>query len=210
MSSKGVLTVISGFSGAGKGTVMKALLSKYTNYKLSISATTRAPRPGEVDKKDYFFLTKEEFLSMIDDDGFAEWARYVDNYYGTPRAYLEEQLNAGNDVILEIEMQGAFQVKEKYPDALLLFITPPSFEELHKRLVGRGTEDEATINKRLARCYEETDIVDRYDYLVINDEVDNCVEMINSIIQNEHLKPSYNNHLIDEFKENSENYVKEN
>ena len=200
MSSKGVLTVISGFSGAGKGTVMKALLNKYDNYKLSISATTRNPRPGETDGKEYFFLTKDKFESMINQNGFAEWAKYVDNYYGTPRKYLEEQLDAGNDVILEIEMQGALQVKEKYPYALLLFITPPSFDELKKRLIGRGTEDEDTINKRLKRCHEETEFVHEYDYLVINDEVNKCVVKINELIKNHHLKPVFNKELINEFK----------
>lgn len=206
MSKKGVLTVISGFSGAGKGTVMKKLLEIYPEYKLSISATTRSPRDGEIDGTHYFFLTKDKFESMIEDNGFIEWARYVDNYYGTPKKYVEEQLLLGNDIILEIEMQGALQVKKQYPDALLLFITPPNFEELVKRLKGRGTEDDATIQKRIRRCYEEAAIVNNYDYLVINDDVNQCVEQINTIISNEHSKPNYNIGLIEEFRNLSENY----
>ncbi len=206
MSTRGVLTVISGFSGAGKGTVMKALMNKYPDYKLSISATTRSPRNGEQDGKDYFFLTKDKFESMIEDDGFIEWAKYVDNYYGTPREFVESNLSQGKDIILEIEMQGALIIKEKFPDALLLFITPPDFDELVKRLVGRGTEDNATINKRIARCNEEADVVAKYDYLVINDTVDACVERINEIISNEHFKPKYNEELIKQFSLKSSNF----
>ena len=206
MSTRGVLTVISGFSGAGKGTVMKALMNKYPDYKLSISATTRSPRNGEQDGKDYFFLTKDKFESMIEDDGFIEWAKYVDNYYGTPREFVESNLSQGKDIILEIEMQGALIIKEKFPDALLLFITPPDFDELVKRLVGRGTEDSATINKRIARCNEEADVVAKYDYLVINDTVDACVERINEIISNEHFKPKYNEELIKQFSLKSSNF----
>lgn len=206
MARKGVLTVISGFSGAGKGTVMKALLKKYPNYMLSISATTREPREGEEDGREYFFLTKEKFESMIESDSFIEWANYVDNYYGTPREYVEKQLEDGKDVILEIEMQGALNVKKSYPDALLLFITPNSFNELVSRLKGRGTEDDETIEKRIRRCYEESSVVDNYDFLVINDKVDNCVEQINSIIQNEHRKPLYNKDLTEEFRSNSKDF----
>lgn len=206
MSTRGVLTVISGFSGAGKGTVMKALMNKYPDYKLSISATTRSPRNGEQDGKDYFFLTKDKFESMIEDDGFIEWAKYVDNYYGTPREFVESNLSQGKDIILEIEMQGALIIKEKFPDALLLFITPPDFDELVNRLVGRGTEDNATINKRIARCNEEADVVAKYDYLVINDTVDACVERINEIISNEHFKPKYNEELIKQFSLKSSNF----
>lgn len=208
MAQKGVLTVVSGFSGAGKGTVMKAFLKKYPEYKLSVSATTRLPRPGEIDGKDYFFLTKDKFESMIDNNGFLEYALYVDNYYGTPRDYVISQLEKGYDVILEIEMQGALLIKEKYPDALLLFMTPPGFEELVKRLTGRGTEDDKTIRKRIKRCYDESQVVEKYDYLVINDEVDKCADRINDIIQNERMKPIYRKELIDEFRINSQNYNK--
>ena len=138
MREKGILIVVSGFSGSGKGTIMKELLKQYDNYALSISATTRNPRPGEEDGREYFFKTVEDFEKMIAKEELIEYARYVDNYYGTPRAYVEEQLEAGKDVILEIEIQGALKVKEKFPDTLLLFVTPPSAEELKSRLVGRG------------------------------------------------------------------------
>ena len=137
MREKGILIVVSGFSGSGKGTIMKELLKQYDNYALSISATTRNPRPGEEDGREYFFKTVEDFEKMIAKEELIEYARYVDNYYGTPRAYVEEQLEAGKDVILEIEIQGALKVKEKFPDTLLLFVTPPSAEELKSRLVGR-------------------------------------------------------------------------
>ena len=137
MREKGILIVVSGFSGSGKGTIMKELLKQYDNYALSISVTTRNPRPGEEDGREYFFKTVEDFEKMIAKEELIEYARYVDNYYGTPRAYVEEQLEAGKDVILEIEIQGALKVKEKFPDTLLLFVTPPSAEELKSRLVGR-------------------------------------------------------------------------
>ena len=147
--NKGILTVVSGFSGSGKGTIMKELLKRYEGqYALSVSATTRNPREGEVDGREYFFRTREEFEQMIAEDALVEYARYVGNYYGTPRAYVEEQLEAGKDVILEIEIQGALKVKEKFPDTLLLFVTPPSAEELKNRLVGRGTETMKPVWKR--------------------------------------------------------------
>ena len=150
--SKGILVVVSGFSGAGKGTVMKRLLEKYNDYALSISVTTRNPRPGEEDGREYFFRTKEEFEKLIKEDALIEYAQYVENYYGTPRSYVEEQLQAGKNVILEIEIQGAMKVKEKIPEALLVFVTPPTVEELEKRLKGRGTETAQVIAERLARA----------------------------------------------------------
>ena len=145
MSSSGKLVVVSGFSGAGKGTVIKATLEKYPNYSLSISATTRKPREGEVNGREYFFKTIEEFEKMIADDMLVEYAQYVGNYYGTPKDYVFEQMAEGRDVILEIEIQGAMKMKEKFPESLLFFMTPPSGAELMNRLKGRGTEDEATV-----------------------------------------------------------------
>ena len=172
MNKEGILIVVSGFSGAGKGTIMKALLERYDNYALSISATTRNPRPGEEEGKAYFFKTTEEFEKMIAQDDLIEYAMYVGNYYGTPKAYVEEQLRAGKDVILEIEIQGALKVKEKFPNTLLLFVTPPSAEELRKRLEGRGTETQEVIDGRMKRAIEEAEYMDQYDYLVVNDELD--------------------------------------
>lgn len=184
--NKGILVVVSGFSGSGKGTIMKELMKKYSNqYALSVSATTRAPRTGETDGVEYFFKTKEAFEAMIEAGELIEYAQYVGNYYGTPKAYVDEQLNAGKDVILEIEIQGALKVKEKFPDTLLLFVTPPSATELKNRLVGRGTEELAVIESRLSRAVEEAEGIEEYDYLVVNDVLEECVEEVHSIIQNE-------------------------
>lgn len=180
---KGILVVASGFSGAGKGTIMKKLMSEYgEDYALSISATTRAPREGEAHGVDYFFVTTEEFESMIERDELVEYAKYVSNYYGTPKAYVEEQLNAGKNVILEIEIQGALKIKEKYPDTVLMFITAPSASELKNRLTGRGTETQEVIDARLSRAYEESLGMEQYDYLVINDDLEECVSRVNEII----------------------------
>lgn len=184
--NKGILVVVSGFSGSGKGTIMKELMKKYfEQYALSISATTRAPRTGECDGVEYFFKTREAFETMIAEGKLIEYAQYVGNYYGTPKAYVDEQLNSGKDVILEIEIQGALKVKEKFPDTLLLFVTPPSAAELKNRLVGRGTEELSVIESRLSRAVEEAEGIEEYDYLVINDVLEECVEEVHSIIQNE-------------------------
>lgn len=196
MNKKGILTVVSGFSGAGKGTLMKALLNKY-DYQLSVSATTRAPREGEVHGREYFFLTRDNFESMIGSGQLIEWAEYVGNYYGTPKAYVEEQLELGKDVILEIEIQGALQVKELFPEALLLFVTPPNIMELRNRLIGRGTESIETINKRLYRACEEAIYMSNYDYLVVNDILEECVERTHHLIQQQHCKVENNQIFIE-------------
>lgn len=198
--NKGILVVVSGFSGAGKGTVMKALLEKYDNYALSVSVTTRSPRPGETEGKEYFFRTREEFGKLIEEDALIEYAQYVENFYGTPRAYVEQQLAAGKDVILEIEIQGAMKVKEKLPEALLVFITPPSMEELKKRLIGRGTETMDMIQSRIARAHEEAQGMEDYDYLVLNDQLEECVERMHQIIQSEHYRMSRNQEFIQKIK----------
>ena len=195
MENKGILIVVSGFSGSGKGTIMKRLLEKYDNYALSISATTRSPRPGEEDGREYFFRTVEEFEKMIAKDELIEYAKYVDNYYGTPRAYVEEQLQSGKDVILEIEIQGALKVKEKFPETLLLFVTPPSAKELKNRLVGRGTESMDVIEFRMNRAKEEAEGMDCYDYLIVNDELEVCVEEVHRIIQENTGEVSVMRHL---------------
>ena len=200
MNKEGILIVVSGFSGAGKGTIMKALLERYDNYALSISATTRNPRPGEEEGKAYFFKTTEEFEKMIAKDDLIEYAMYVGNYYGTPKAYVEEQLRAGKDVILEIEIQGALKVKEKFPNTLLLFVTPPSAEELRKRLEGRGTETQEVIDGRMKRAIEEAEYMDQYDYLVVNDELDVCVEEMHHLIQGEHERCFRNQTFIEHMK----------
>lgn len=202
MNKQGVLTVVSGFSGAGKGCVMKALLKKY-DYELSISATTRTPRTGEEHGREYFFLTREEFQSMINNHELIEWAEYVGNYYGTPKRYVEDQLNAGKDVILEIEIQGALKVKKQFPEALLIFITPPTAEELKSRLIGRGTEEIDKVKQRLQRAADEVVHMEYYDYIVLNetDKLEECVEMIHHIIQNEHSKTLNNKDFINKMKD---------
>lgn len=201
MKKKGILIVVSGFSGAGKGTLMKALLDKYDDYALSISATTRKPRDKEVNGREYFFKTTEEFEKMIAQDELIEYAKYVENYYGTPRAYVEEQLASGKDVILEIEIQGALKVKAKFPETLLLFVTPPSAEELKRRLIGRGTETIEVIESRMRRAAEEAEGMQEYDYLVINDDLDTCVEEMHNIIKSEHNKSARNTDFISQIKQ---------
>ena len=188
MNRQGILIVVSGFSGAGKGTIMKALTERYEGYALSVSATTRSPRPGEEDGKAYFFKSVEEFEQMIADGALIEYARYVSNYYRTPRSYVEEQLAAGHDVILEIEIQGARKIKEQYPDAVLLFVTTNDAQTLKDRLTGRGTESEEVIRNRLLRAAQEAEGIEEYDYLVVNDDLDTCVNEVHGIITSEHLK----------------------
>ena len=204
MSKKGSLVIISGFSGAGKGTVVKELMKNYECYALSISATTRNPRPGEENGREYFFKTKEEFEELIRQDALYEYAQYVDNYYGTPKAYVEEQLAAGKDVILEIEVQGAFNIKKQYEDALLIFITAPSAAAIKERLVGRGTESEEVINKRINRAKEESEDMDKYDYIVINDQVEDCADRIHAIVQAKDCLLGNNLKFIEETKKELE------
>ena len=197
---RGILIVVSGFSGAGKGTLMKRLLDTYDNYALSVSATTRSPRPGEVDGREYFFKNVDEFEKMIAQDELIEYAKYVNNYYGTPKEYVMRQLDDGKDVILEIEIQGALKVKEKYPDTLLLFVTPPSAKELKERLVGRGTETMDVIESRMKRATEESEGVEAYDYLIINDDLETCVKEMHQVIQSEHNRVSRCNAMIEQIR----------
>ena len=181
MSNQGTLLVVSGFSGAGKGTVVNAIMNTYDDYALSVSATTRKPREGEVDGVSYFFKTTDEFKSMIDNNELLEYANYVGNYYGTPKSYVENKLRDGFNVILEIESVGAFNVKKLFPEAVLTFIIPPSADELERRLRGRGTEEDAVVKARLAKASKEAEGVENYDYIVINDNVSDCVSEINDI-----------------------------
>lgn len=200
MKSKGVLTVISGFSGAGKGTVVKELVRRY-QYGLSISATTRAPREGEADGREYFFKTKEEFEEMIRQDQLIEYAQYVGNYYGTPKEYVVRQLDQGTDVILEIEMQGALHVRDIFPEVNLIFLAPPSVEELESRLRKRGTETQEVIAKRMARAGEECVYMSEYDYIVVNDDLDECVEQMHQLIQSLHLKKEQQADFVQKIKD---------
>jgi len=189
MKKKGILAVISGFSGAGKGTLIKELLQRHgEQYALSVSATTRSPRAGEEHGREYFFVSKEAFEQMIGEDALIEHACYVGNYYGTPKSYVEEQMEAGRDVILEIEIQGARKVKEKFPDTLLLFVTPPSAAELESRLRGRGTETDEVIRSRLERAAEEAEFMEDYDYILVNDDLDTCVREMHELIQTQHFR----------------------
>ena len=200
MAKKGSLIVISGFSGVGKGTVVKKMVAEY-GYSLSVSATTRAPREGEVDGREYYFKSVDEFRNLIDYNGFIEWAQYVENYYGTPRKFVEDEMAKGHDVILEIEVQGAMNVREQYPDAILIFITAPSAKGLRERLAGRGTESEEVIDKRMQRAVEESEDMQQYDYIVVNDDVDTCVEDLHSLIRSSHFKESANTDLVVRMKQ---------
>lgn len=208
MSKKGILIVISGFSGSGKGTIVREMMEKYDNYALSISMTTRVPRQGERDGVEYFFVTKETFERTIQEDGLIEYADYCGNYYGTPRAYVEEQLNAGKDVILEIEIQGALKVKKRFPECLLLFITPPSAAELKRRLTGRGTESPEVIEQRLSRAYEESEGVEAYDYIVINDVLESSVEEVHSLVEAARRAPVRREAFIQQIRKELKEFAK--
>lgn len=186
---RGLLIVLSGPSGVGKGTVCRVLREETdNNLQYSVSATTRKPREGEVEGVHYFFKTREQFEDMIEHDQLLEHAEFVGNYYGTPVEWVRETLESGKDVILEIEVQGAFQVKERFPEAVFLFLAPPSLQELRNRLVGRGTESEEVIKQRLLVAREEIELMDAYDYVVTNDEVDKAIDRIKAIVTAEHCK----------------------
>ncbi|MCI8317392.1 MAG: guanylate kinase [Lachnospiraceae bacterium] len=200
MNRRGILVVVSGFSGVGKGTLMKQLTERYGYYALSISATTRAPREGEEDGREYFFKTKEEFEELIREDRLVEYACYCGNYYGTPRDYVEDQMDQGRDVILEIELQGALKIKEKYPEALLLFVMPPDAATLVERLNGRGTEPRDVVRERLARAVEEAAGAVQYDYMIINDDLEQSVEEVHYLIDSQHNKISRNLDFVEQVR----------
>lgn len=205
--SKGILLVISGFAGTGKGTLVHELLDRYDNYALSVSATTREPRPGEEDGVHYFFKTKDEFEQMIRENQLIEYASYVENYYGTPKEYVQQQLENGKDVILEIEIQGALKIKEQFPDTLLLFMVPPSASVLEDRLRGRGTETDAVVRKRLHRAVEESEYISKYDYLIVNDDLEICVRETHEIIQSQHHRVDQKCEFIDALKQDLKRFL---
>lgn len=205
---KGILLILSGFAGSGKGTIVKELMKRYDNYALSVSATTRAPRPGEEDGREYFFKTREEFEEMIGRDEFLEHAEYVGNYYGTPRKYVDDMRNAGKDVILEIEMQGALLVKEKCPEAALMFVMPPSVQEVYNRLKKRGTETEEVIMKRMRRGAEESKGISKYDFLIINDDLEKCIEEVNNTVRCAKSATSRNMDVIDTVIKEFDEFIK--
>lgn len=189
-NKKGLLVIFSGPSGSGKGTIMKSLLASRDDTVLSVSMTTRAPRPGEIDGYHYHFVTREEFQKTIDEDGFLEYAEYNGNFYGTPEAPIRRLLNEGKNVMLEIEVQGAEKVMDHRSDVVSIFITTPSYEELERRLRGRGTEPEEVIQGRMKTSQYELSRAFRYQYIVLNDEVEKAVERINTIIDAEHMRYS--------------------
>ncbi len=199
-NTNGLLIVFSGPSGSGKGTVLAEVMKRYPDMEFSVSATTRAPREGEVDGVNYFFKSKEAFMDLVSHDGFIEWAQFCENCYGTPRAYVESRLAQGKDVVLEIEVQGAMQVKKAFPDAVLIFNLPPSMEELENRLIGRNTEPPEVVKKRLATAKEELTVADRYDYVIVNDTVEAAAEKFLSILTSEKCKAERNTLLLKEFK----------
>lgn len=182
------LYVVSGSSGVGKGTVLKGFLSRNPNFMLSISCTTRAPREGEIDGVNYFFMTKDDFKDCIENDKFLEWAEFAGNFYGTKKKFINQCLEDEKDIILEIDTQGALQVKKQMPESVLIFICPPSLEDLEKRLRGRHTEDEATIQKRLNAVKEELARAENFDYKIVNDDLDNAISELERIINGEHEK----------------------
>lgn len=187
---KGILFILSGPSGVGKGTVRQRLFGQETHLKYSVSATTRDMRPGEAEGKDYFYRSKAAFEDMIANNELLEYAKYVNNYYGTPKAYVEEQLEKGHDVFLEIEVQGALQVKKNFPKGVFIFLFPPSLDELKNRIVSRGTESQELVLNRLKEAKKEIDMMSEYDYVVVNDDVDTAVSKVKAIIKSEHCKRS--------------------
>ena len=196
--NKGVLVVFSGPSGCGKDTILQHYLDGREDVFLSISATTRSPRPGEADGVNYFFLNEEQFKEKIAHDGMLEYACYCGNYYGTPRDSVYEKLNAGIDVILEIEVQGALQIKERCPEAVMIFAMPPSMEELRSRLVGRGTEEMETVEKRLRQAHEEMKAAPMYDYIIVNNTIEQAAGDLHAVLHSQRLKTENQKEFLNE------------
>ena len=197
--NRGLLVVLSGPSGSGKGTVLKQAMQQNDNIEISVSVTTRAPREGEIDGVNYYFSTREVFQKRLDEGGFLEWAEFCGNFYGTPRAEIEQRLNEGKDVILEIEVQGAMKVREAFPDAVLIFNLPPSLEELKKRLTGRKTESPEVVEKRLNTAAWELSQAGKYDYIIVNDNVETAANAFLSILEVEKHKTARNKALLAHF-----------
>jgi guanylate kinase len=200
MYQEGLLVVVSGPSGSGKGTILNLLMKQNDKVRSSISATTRKPREGEADGVNYFFKSVDEFQEMIKKQELIEWVEYCNNYYGTPKAYIENTKNPGFDVILEIEVEGAVNIKKKYPDCVLVFILPPSFDELKKRIENRGTENDKVIEQRLERAKKEIEYIKYYDYVIINDVLQDAVDNLNSILKSERFKFSRNADILNRLK----------
>lgn len=196
----GLLVVVSGPAGVGKGCIVRKMMELSDCVVLSISATSRAPRPGEIEGKNYFFRTREQFEEMIRNDKLIEWVEYVGNYYGTPKEFVTSEIEKGHIVILEIEVKGALKVRKLFPECVLCFILPPDYHELEKRLRGRGTETEDTIQKRLLRAREEFKLIDQYDYIILNDSVDSAAQRFVNIVESEQMRTCRNKEFIDKFK----------
>lgn len=209
MDRPGILIVMSGFSGAGKGTIVKSLLEKHDIF-LSISCTTRKPREGEVDGKDYYFVTREEFEKMIREGEMIEWAEYAGNYYGTPKKAVNDRLAEGKDVLLEIEVQGGMQVKKLFPEAVLLFVVPPSADELLNRLRTRGTENESQIGLRLEQTIREIEYIKDYDYIVLNDQLDKAVQTVLNIMESQRIRPVFQKESTEGLKLDLSRLIQEN
>ena len=198
---KGNLIVISGPSGAGKGTICKALLEREDNLYISVSATTRSPRKGEVDGVNYYFLTQEEFKKKVDNNEFLEWAEVHGNYYGTPKFNVEEMINEGKNIILEIDVQGALNVKKNCEDGVFIFILPPSMEELKRRIIARGSETPESLIKRFKTAYEEINYISKYNYAVVNDDLEEAVKKVQNILYAEECRVNNIDYDILDFKE---------
>lgn len=206
MNQKGLLIVVSGPSGAGKGTICKELISRDESVMVSVSATTRAPRHGEVAGISYHYLSRDQFEDMIDSDGFLEHAKVYDNYYGTPKKFVIDHIVNGDNVLLEIDIQGALQVKKKYPEGIFVFILPPSMKELKSRIVGRGSETPESLEKRLSSAYSEIEYIKNYDYFIVNDKVDHATDILQSIILAEKCRVAADiEQIVFKFKEETEN-----
>jgi guanylate kinase len=209
VTRKGSLIVISGFSGVGKGTIVEYIRTKYEDYEVSVSCTTRAPRENEVNGREYYFISRDEFLAKREKNGFIESAEYCGNLYGSPRPFVEEKLAEGKRVILEIEIQGAMNIRNQYPDAVLIFIMPPSAAELIARLTGRATETQEQILHRVQRASQEAEGIEDYDYIFVNDIVEDCAARIHDlVVKLEEAGTTHNTEFIEDIRSQINGYLK--